>query len=70
MREPSDCLRILKVTLATDNIDGETMDDQLNRLSRSWTDSFHQIAERALGKESAKRLWQKYQSAFPSGFHD
>ena len=70
MREPSDCLRILKVTLATDNINGETMDDQLNRLSRSWTYSFHQIAERALGKESAKRLWQKYQSAFPSGFHD
>ena len=59
----------MKVFLATDNIDGVKMDDRINRLGRSWTGSFQQIAERALGKETAKRLWQKYQSAFPPGYH-
>ena len=41
---------------------------QLNRLTGSWATSFQQIAERALGKETGKQLWQKYQSAFPSDY--
>lgn len=46
------------------------MDDRFIRLSKSWTVSFQQIAEQSLGKETAERLWQKYQSAFPPGYHD
>ena len=41
------------------------MDVQLNKFTRSWTVSFRQIAERALGKKTGKQLWQKYKSAFP-----
>ncbi len=44
------------------------MDVQLNKLTRSWATLFQQIAERALGKETGKQLWQKYQSAFPIGY--
>ena len=44
------------------------MDVQLNRFTRSWTVSFQQIAERALGKKTGNQLWQKYQSAFPIGY--
>ena len=44
------------------------MDVQLNRLTKSWAVSFQQIAERALGKEAGKQLWQKYQTAFPIGY--
>jgi len=44
------------------------MDVQLNKLTKSWAVSFQQIAERALGKETGKQLWQKYQSAFPVGY--
>ncbi len=43
-------------------------DGQLNKVSRSWAASFQQIVERALGKETGQRLWQKYQSAFPVGY--
>jgi glutamate dehydrogenase len=41
------------------------MDVQVNSLTQSWSAAFKQLAERALGKETGKRLWQKYQSAFP-----
>ena len=44
------------------------LDGQLSKLSRSWMLSFQQITERALGKETGKQLWQKYQSAFPVGY--
>ncbi|MDD1626559.1 MAG: NAD-glutamate dehydrogenase, partial [Methylococcaceae bacterium] len=44
------------------------MDVQVNNLTGSWTASFQQIAERALGKDAGKRLWKKYQSAFPSDY--
>ena len=43
-------------------------DGQLNKVTRSWAVSFRQIVERALGKETGKQLWQKYQSAFPVGY--
>ena len=43
-------------------------DGQLNKVTRSWAVSFQQIVERALGKETGKQLWQKYQSAFPVGY--
>ncbi|MDD5266953.1 MAG: NAD-glutamate dehydrogenase [Methylococcales bacterium] len=41
---------------------------QSNRPARSWTVTFQQIAERALGKEAGKQLWEKYESAFPIGY--
>jgi glutamate dehydrogenase len=44
------------------------LDGQLNIHSGAWVDSFRQIAERALGKEAGKQLWQKYQAAFPAGY--
>jgi glutamate dehydrogenase len=44
------------------------MDVQLNKFTRSWTVSFQRIAERALGKEGGKQLWQKYQTALPIGY--
>ena len=44
------------------------MDVQLDKPARSWTVTFQQIAERALGKEAGERLWQKYLSAFPIGY--
>ena len=44
------------------------LDGQLNIHAGTWMDSFQQIAERALGKEAGKQLWQKYQSAFPAGY--
>ncbi|WP_262964549.1 NAD-glutamate dehydrogenase [Methylobacter psychrophilus] len=40
------------------------MDVQVNSLTQSWIASFQQLTERALGKETGKLLWQKYQSAF------
>jgi glutamate dehydrogenase len=42
----------------------------MNKFTRSWADSFQQIAERALGKEAGIQLWQKYQTAFPTGYQD
>ena len=44
------------------------LNGQLNKLTTSWMVSFQQIAERILGKETGKQLWQKYQSAFPIGY--
>ncbi len=44
------------------------LDGQLTKRNRSWAVSFRRIAERALGKESGKQLWQKYHSAFPVGY--
>ncbi|MDD1638502.1 MAG: NAD-glutamate dehydrogenase, partial [Methylococcaceae bacterium] len=44
------------------------LNGQLNTLTRSWMVSFQQIAERALGRETGQKLWQKYQSAFPIGY--
>ena len=44
------------------------LNGQLNKLTISWMVSFQQIAERVLGKETGKQLWQKYQSAFPIGY--
>ncbi len=45
------------------------MDDRLNKPDGSWMSSFQQIAERGLGKKTAKLLREKYQSAFPAGYH-
>ena len=44
------------------------MDAQLNKPAKPWAVSFQRIAERALGKEAGKQLWQKYQSAFPIAY--
>ena len=44
------------------------MDEQLNRVTKSWAVSFQQLAERALGRESGQQVWQKYHSAFPIGY--
>jgi len=44
------------------------MDEKLNKLTKSWAISFRQIAERALGKKTGKKLWQKYHSAFPASY--
>ena len=40
----------------------------MNKLISSWMVSFQEIAERALGRETGKQLWQKYQFAFPDGY--
>ena len=40
----------------------------MNKPAKTWTASFRQIVERALGKETGKHLWLKYQSAFPIGY--
>ena len=45
-----------------------SMDEQLTKRAKSWQETLKAFAMRALGKQTGKRLWQKYHSLLPADY--
>lgn len=43
-------------------------DQNINRLSRPWTEAVQRLLERALGKTEGVRVWQKYHASFSAEY--